>query len=110
MQAQMQVDEDDWYCSTKVKKSNEPINPGDVFFYYHPAFVSKTTQAERTATVMEGDPEKDIPLRLSNNDCLEPMKEVKWIKVINCGVLQDHPRGIFRCIAEFKLVKAGPLP
>jgi hypothetical protein len=38
------------------------------------------------------------------------MKEVKRIKVMNCGVLQDHPRGIFRYIAEFKLVKAGPLP
>ena len=109
-QAQTQVDEDDWNCSTKVKKSNEPINPGDVIFYWHPAFVSNTKQAERTATVMEVDPEKDIPLRLSNNDCLEPMKEVKRIKVMNCGVLQDHPRGIFRYIAEFKLVKAGPLP
>ncbi len=95
-QAQTQVDEDDWNCSTKVKKSNEPINPGDVIFYFHPAFVSNTKQAERSATVMEVDPEKDIPLRLSNNDCLEPMKEVKRIKVMNCGVIQDHPRGIFR--------------
>jgi hypothetical protein len=59
---------------------------------------------------MKVDPEKEFMLWLSNNDCLEPMKEVKRIKVMNCGVLQDHPRGIFRYIAKFKLVKAGPLP
>jgi hypothetical protein len=35
------------------KKSNEPINPGDVIFYYHPVFFSGTKEAERTPAVME---------------------------------------------------------
>ncbi len=59
---------------------------------------------------MEVHPEKDIPLRLSNNECLGPMNEVKQIKVMNCGVLQNHPKGIFRHICEFKFVQSGPLP
>jgi hypothetical protein len=61
MQVQTQVDEEDWYsayCSTELKKSNEPINPGDVVFYYHPISVSGTKEAERTATVMEVHPER----------------------------------------------------
>jgi hypothetical protein len=37
------------------------------------------------------------------------MDQVKQMKVVNCGVLQDHPKGNFRHICEFKLVKAGPL-
>ncbi len=103
-QAQTQVDEEDWYntyCSTELKKSNEPNNPGDVVFYYHPISICGSKEAERTAPVMEVHPENDIPLWLSNNECLGPMIEVKWIKVMNCGVLQNHPKGIFRHICEF---------
>jgi hypothetical protein len=107
------VYEEDWYnmyCSTELKNLNEAINPGDVVFYYHTISVSGSKEAERTATVMEVHSETDIPLWLSNNECLGSMIEVKQINVMNCGVLQNHPKGIFRHIFEFKLVKCGPLP
>jgi hypothetical protein len=64
---------------------------------------------KRTATVMEVDPEREIMLWLSNNDCLQPMDQVQWIKVMNCGVLQEHHKGIFRHVSEFKSVNVGPL-
>jgi hypothetical protein len=60
MQVQTQVDEEEWYntyCFTELKKSNEPINPG-VVFYYHPISISGSKEAKRTSTVMEVHPEK----------------------------------------------------
>jgi hypothetical protein len=104
------VDEEDWYnmyCSTELKNLNEASNPGDVVFYYHTISVSGSKEAERTATVMEVHPEKDIPLWLSNNECLGPIKQ---IKVMNCGVLQNQSKGIYGHIFQFKLVKSGPPP
>ncbi len=93
--APIQADDKDWFGSTMIRKLIEPINTGDVIFYWHPAFKCGTMVAERYATDMEGSQEKQM---IALNQC-QGMK---------CGLLQDHPRGGVRCIME--LVEAGQLP
>jgi hypothetical protein len=95
------------HCIAPPRNQMSLLIQGGLVFCYYPIDVSGTNEAERSATVLAVYPDRDIPFWLSNNKCVEPMNQVRWIKVMSCGVLQNHPKTIFRHICEFKLVKVG---
>jgi len=87
-------------------KVREEIKPGDVIFYWAPAFRPHTKEAERLSKVVEVDPEnKDKPLHLESWDVLAPDHGVKRVKQYNNGILQDIPDAPMREIREFLLRK-----
>ncbi len=92
-----------------VALCGEPINPGDVIFYYHEAFGARPI-GERYAIVVEIDPEyKPKMLSLDNWDVLAYTYLIRRVKKNNNGILQDKPNAPFRQIREYVL-KKGSLP
>jgi len=88
----------------------EPLRPGDVITYRSHLFVAGDKRGERVATVVQVRPKEDPILRLDNNEVLLSTTQVKRIRVMKRGALEEHPQGLYREIREFKLLKAGPLP
>lgn len=98
-------DEDDIYASAitlEPSRKKEPIRPGDVISYYSHVFVSGDKRGLRTATVLSVDAKGDPVLKLSNGEYLPKDTQIKRIKIIMNGVLEDH-KGIYRPIDYFKL-------
>lgn len=85
---------------------NEPLRVGDEVEYYCPMFVAGDKRGLRQASVISVDPKDEIPLVLSNGECLPSDIKVKRVRVISHGELIDHP-GVFRPIKKFKLIKTN---
>lgn len=98
------------YHSTSKLGRKEPLRPGDVITYRSHLFVAGDKRGERIATVIQVRPKEDPILRLDNNEVLLSTAQVKRIRVMKRGTLEEHPQGLYREIQEFKLQKAGPLP
>ena len=87
----------------------EPINPGDMIFYYHEAFGARPI-GERYATVVEINPDyRPKMLTLDNMDVLAHNYSIRRVKKNNNGILQDIPDAPSREIREF-ILKKGSLP
>jgi hypothetical protein len=92
-----------------VALCGEPINPGDMIFYYHEAFVARPI-GKRYATVVEIDPEYKLKmLSLDNWDVLAHNYSIRRVKENNNGILQDIPNAPFRQIREYILKKGSLL-
>ncbi|KAL7472547.1 hypothetical protein ACHAXS_012922 [Conticribra weissflogii] len=85
---------------------NEPLRVGDEVEYYCPMFVAGDKRGLRQAFVLSIDPKDDIPLVLSNGECLPTDIKVKRVKVMSDGQLIEHP-GVFRPIRKFRLIKSN---
>ena len=87
----------------------EPINPGDMIFYYHEAFGARPI-GERYATVVEINPDyRPKMLTLDNMDVLAHNYRIRRVKKNKNGILQDIPDAPSREIREF-ILKKGSLP
>jgi hypothetical protein len=76
---------------TKEECSKEPLRPGDVITYNHPAYVAGTRQALRVARVIATNPRIEVPLELDNGDCLPKDTWIRRIKEFKKGSFVDHP-------------------
>ncbi len=88
-----------------TKLCREPINPGDMIFYYHEAFGARPIE-ERYATVVEINPDyRPKMLTVDNMDVLAHDYSIKRVKKNNNGILQDIPDAPSRKIREYVLKK-----
>jgi hypothetical protein len=82
------------------EKNQEPLRPGDVIRYNHPALVAGNDSI-RVTFVLSTNPDLDIPLSLGNGEFIPSDTYVRRIKKYKHGVLIDHP-GISRQIENFR--------
>ena len=71
-------------------QSNEPIWHGDTVKYYSPVFAAGNSCGLREAVVIAVAPDKEMPLTLSNGECLPDCTKVKIVKVMSKGKLKYH--------------------
>ena len=83
-------------------KNKEPIRPGDVIAYHSHIFVAGDKRGLREARVLSVNANGNPILKLSNGDSLPKDTQIKRIKIMRYGKLEDH-NGIFRPIGYFKL-------
>lgn len=83
----------------------EPLNPGDVVHYFHPAFAAGSDLSVRVTQVIATDPSKvDFPLELDNGDLIPRDTRMRRLKEYDNGKLYNHP-GIFRDLETFRMKK-----
>lgn len=87
----------------------EPLRPGDVIFYCHPAFVAGSKQGLRVTQILQTDPAAEFPLDLDNGDFLLSECKVKRIQEYRRGRLYQHA-GIFKPIENFLYTHASLHP
>ncbi|GAX24896.1 hypothetical protein FisN_2Lh167 [Fistulifera solaris] len=86
-------------------RPKEPLNPGDVIHYFHPAFAAGSELSIRVTQVISTDPSKrDFPLELDNGELIPRETRMRRLKEYDNGKLYNHP-GIFRDLENFRMKK-----
>jgi hypothetical protein len=86
-------------------RQKEPLNPGDVIHYFHPAFAAGSELSIRVTQVISTDPSKrDFPLELDNGELIPRETRMRRLKEYDNGKLYNHP-GIFRDLENFRMKK-----
>lgn len=87
-----------------VRENVEPLRPGDVILYTHPAVVAGSRNSSRVTQILSTDPDLGMPLSLRNGELLPADTYVRRIKEYKYGRLNDHD-GISRPIENFRFDK-----
>jgi hypothetical protein len=91
--------------------SDEPLNPGDVIFYWHELFVCGNPVGERYGTIRDIDPDRDPILRLNTMDPLQSTHRVKRVKIMQSdGTLVENAAATWKEISEYRIKKSAEAP